>query len=73
MMTPPRLREQEDFERRMKSGAEAKAAAEDFRKQERKDFRARVRAKHLRKPTKRQWTPPFRIARGFRPGHGKFS
>jgi ribosomal protein S30 len=72
MMTPPRLREQEDFERRMKSGAEAKAAAEKARKIARRAF-ARISAKQPGVCVPHCRTPVFRIARGFRPGHGKFS
>ena len=73
MMTPARLREEEDFKRRMKSGAEAQAAATAFRKQEWKDYCARMSAKHPGVHIDHGWTPVYRIARGFRPGHGKFS
>lgn len=72
-LTPARLAEERDFERRMKDGNSAKKSADNFRKAEAKRFRAARKASSSWSKKKLPGTARFKIARAFKPGWGKLS
>ena len=71
MFTAARIAEERDFERRMKDGAVAKKAADDFRKAE--IARIRTKCPQPRKLSRGSRVPRFRIAKAFKAGGGRLS